>query len=103
MHHDTTGNQSYTAKPADQPIALTDRYGDPFSNTTSQSPLYLKDPNQMKLDVEIDTALNYTIYEKIGDLNYRPTSTMTFEEFKQYQDRQILKRLLARQVTGTGW
>ncbi len=45
----------------------------------------------MKLDVEIDTALNYTIYEKIGDLNYRPTSSMTFEEFKQYQDRQILK------------
>ncbi len=45
----------------------------------------------MKLDVEIDTAMNYTIYEKIGDLNYRPTSSMTFEEFKQYQDRQILK------------
>lgn len=45
----------------------------------------------MKLDVEIDTALNYTIYEKIGDMNYRPTSSMTFEEFKQYQDRQILK------------
>ncbi|HEY0654317.1 MAG TPA: cell surface protein SprA [Chryseosolibacter sp.] len=35
--------------------------------------------------------MNYTIYEKIGDLNYRPTSSMSFEEFKQYQDRQILK------------
>jgi cell surface protein SprA len=45
----------------------------------------------MKLDVEIDTAGNYTIYEKIGELNYRPTSSMTFEEFKQHQDRQILK------------
>ncbi len=45
----------------------------------------------MKLDVEIDTALNYTIYEKIGDLNYRPTSSMSFAEFKQYQDRQQLK------------
>ncbi len=70
---------------------VTDRYGDPFSNTGTESPLYLKDPNQMKLDVEIDTALNYTIYEKIGDLNYRPTSSMTFEEFKRYQERQILK------------
>ena len=87
---DTTGNQIY--KPSRRPTyRATDRYGDPFSNTTSQSPLYLKDPNQMKLDVEIDTALNYTIYEKIGNLNYRPTSTMTFEEFKRYQDRQILK------------
>jgi len=87
---DTTGNQTYT--PSRRPTyRATDRYGDPFSNTTSESPLYLKDPNQMKLDVEIDTALNYTIYEKIGDLNYRPTSTMTFEEFKRYQDRQLLK------------
>jgi cell surface protein SprA len=75
-------------RPTYQP---SDRYGDPFSNRQSESPLYLKDPNQMKLDVEIDTALNYTIYEKIGDLNYRPTSSMSFEEFKQYQDRQILK------------
>jgi cell surface protein SprA len=45
----------------------------------------------MKLDVDIDTAGNYTIYEKIGDLNYRPTSSMSFEEFKRYQERQILK------------
>src|SRR5687768_7641483 len=87
---DTTSNQPYT--PTRRPTyRATDRYGDPFSNTTPASPLNLKDPNQMKLDVEIDTALNYTIYEKIGDLNYRPTSSMTFEEFKQYQDRQILK------------
>ncbi len=45
----------------------------------------------MKRDVDIDTAMNYTIYEKIGDLNYRPASSMPFEEFKQYQDRPILK------------
>lgn len=87
---DTTRNQPY--KPSRRPTyRATDRYGDPFSNTTTESPLYLKDPSQMKLDVEIDTAGDYTIYERIGDLNYRPTSSMTFEEFKQYQDRQILK------------
>ncbi len=45
----------------------------------------------MTLDVEIDTAGNYTIYEKLGELNYRPASSMSFEEYKQYQDRQILK------------
>lgn len=69
----------------------TDRYGDPFSNTRNESPLFLNDPNQLKLDVEIDTGLNYTIYEKIGDFNYRPTTTMTFEEFQQYKERQMLK------------
>ncbi|MBL0742314.1 cell surface protein SprA [Chryseolinea sp. Jin1] len=87
---DTTKRDAYT--PSRRPTyRATDRYGDPFSNTTTASPLYLKDPNQMKLDVDIDTAMNYTIYEKIGDLNYRPASSMSFSEFKQYQDRQILK------------
>jgi cell surface protein SprA len=87
---DTTRNQPY--QPSKRPtFRPNDRYGDPFSNRASESPLFLKDPNQMKLDVEIDTAMNYTIYEKIGDLNYRPTSSMSFQEFKQHQDRQILK------------
>jgi cell surface protein SprA len=87
---DTTKSQNYTPnrRPTYRP---TDRYGDPFSNRGSESPLFLKDPSRMKLDVDIDTAGNYTIYEKIGNVNYRPTSSMSFEEFKQYQDRQILK------------
>jgi len=83
-----TVNQEY--KPSNRPVFKSyDRYGDPFSNNTTRSPLFLKDPGNLKLDVEIDTSLNYTIYEKIGDLNYRPTSTMTFEEFMQYQNRRI--------------
>lgn len=87
---DTVPNQTY--QPSRRPtFTPTDRYGDPFSNTTSESPLFLKDPNQLQLDVEIDTSLNYTIYEKIGELNYRPTTSMSFEEFRQYQERQILK------------
>jgi cell surface protein SprA len=87
---DTLSNQPYTPtrRPTFRP---RDRYGDPFSNSTTESPLFLKDPSRMKLDVEIDTSGNYTIYEKIGELNYRPTSSMSLEEFKRYQDRQILK------------
>jgi len=68
-----------------------DRYGDPFSNTTTFSPLFLKDPKSLSTDVQIDTAMNYTIFEKIGDVNYRPTSSMSFEEFKQQQDRIMRK------------
>jgi len=87
---DTTRSQPY--EPNRRPTyRTTDRYGDPFSNKPSQSPLNLKDPNSMKLDVDIDTAGNYTIHEKMGDLDYRPPSTMSFEEYKQYQDRQILR------------
>ncbi|MDA1119436.1 MAG: cell surface protein SprA [Bacteroidetes bacterium] len=68
-----------------------DRFGDPFSNFTSPSPLLLQDPASLKLDVEIDTSMNYTIYEKVGEVNYRPTSTMSFEEFNRYQNQRILK------------
>ena len=70
---------------------LRDRYGDPFSNFTTYSPLYLKDPKSISTNISIDTGRNYTITEKIGGLNYRPTSTMSFEEFSQQQDR-IIKR-----------
>ncbi|HEY9049012.1 MAG TPA: cell surface protein SprA, partial [Ohtaekwangia sp.] len=69
----------------------SDRYGDPFSNPESSTPLSLKDPKQKEVNIEYDTSGNYTISEKMGSLNYRPISTMTLEEYKQYQDRQILK------------
>ncbi len=70
---------------------LTDRYGDPFSNKGTRSPFYMQDPSILKLDVAIDTSMNYTIYEKIGEIDYRPPNTMTFNEYRQYQERQMLK------------
>jgi cell surface protein SprA len=70
---------------------LTDRYGDPFSNRGSRSPFYMQDPSILKLDIQIDTSMNYTIYERIGELDYRPPSTMSFEDYRKYQERQMLK------------
>ncbi|MEQ8301924.1 MAG: cell surface protein SprA [Cyclobacteriaceae bacterium] len=68
-----------------------DRYGDPFSNRTTHSPFFLEDPKSLNVDVEIDTGMNYTIYEKIGDVNYRPASSMSFDEFNQQQTVLIKK------------
>ncbi len=85
---DADSTESY--KPSRKPTHHdTDRYGDPFSNDEKSSPFFLKNPIQT--DIEIDTALNYTIYEKIGTLNYRPVSGMSLSEFKQYQERELLK------------
>lgn len=96
---DTLENQPY--QPSRMPtFRQKDRYGDPFSNNTSSSPLLLQNPSNLKLGVEIDTGMNYTIYEKIGDLNYRPTSTMSFEEFSQYQQRQQLKEYWKNRSAG---
>ncbi len=68
-----------------------DRYGDPFSNTGSESPMMLKNPPSHTVDVAIDTTGDYTVYEKVGDIPYRPQSGMTFNEYRQYQERQMLK------------
>lgn len=90
LQQDTVKNLPY--KPSRRPtFRLRDRYGDPFSNITTESPLFLKDPTKVNMEVELDSNLNYTIYEKIGELNFRPVTTMSFEEFKEHQDREILK------------
>ncbi|HMP99764.1 MAG TPA: cell surface protein SprA, partial [Cyclobacteriaceae bacterium] len=70
---------------------LTDRYGDPFAHRISRSPFYMQDPSILKLEIEIDTSMNYTIYERVGELDYRPPSSMSFNEFRQYQERQMMR------------
>jgi cell surface protein SprA len=70
---------------------LRDRYGDPFSNYTTQSPFYLKNPSGINLGLQLDTAMNYTLFEKMGKVNYRPVTTMNFDEFNRQQSRLMLK------------
>jgi len=88
-------------EPSKQPTyEPKDRYGNPFVYEESPSPLLLKDPSTLKLDLEIDTANNYTIYEKMGDVNYRPTSTMTFEEFQVAQEEKMIKEYWKNRSAG---
>jgi cell surface protein SprA len=87
---DTTRSQSY--RPSRRPtFQLRDRYGDPFSNRTTSSPLFLKDPTKIDYDVELDSTLNYTLFERVGGIYYRPLTTMSFNEFNAYQDRQMMR------------
>ncbi len=99
QREDSLANAPYnpTVKPTYKP---KDRFGDPFSNNTSPSPLLLQDPSSFKLDVEIDTGMNYTIYEKVGDINYRPVTSMTFEEFDKYQESKALKEYWKNRSAG---
>jgi cell surface protein SprA len=68
---------------------LRDRYGDPFSNYRSFSPLFLQDSKNLGFDLQIDTGRNYTIFEKMGTLNYRPPSSISFDEFNAEQYKLI--------------
>ncbi len=88
-------------EPSRQPTFYPeDRFGDPFIYQPTISPLFLRDPSNLKLDIEIDTANDYTIYERMGDMNYRPTSTMTFEEFQKFQEEKMIKEYWRNRSVG---
>jgi cell surface protein SprA len=70
---------------------LRDRYGDPFSNYTTVSPFFLKEPSSFKKSIEMDTGMRYNINEKVGKLNFRPPTSMTFKEYTNYTDGLLKK------------
>ncbi len=87
---DKDSTQTYT--PTTTPTyQQQDRFGDPFNHNLSPSPLLLGDPASLSLDAEIDTSMNYTVFEKIGDIYYRPTTSLSFGEFDNYMTKKIIK------------
>jgi cell surface protein SprA len=88
---DTTRLDS-TYRPRYQPFwQSNDRFGDPFSNRTPQSPFYLKDPKNLSIEVVPDTGRTFSIYEKVGPINYRSPSYMTFDEVNSFHQRSFQK------------
>ena len=68
-----------------------DRLGDPFSDGVEQSSLINKDPFGLNMEVEVDTALNYSIYERMDGLDFRPPTIMTFEEYSRLIERNMIR------------
>ena len=69
-----------------------DRYGDPFTDRSARSPLnFGKEPANVKTDIRVDTGGNVTVEEKIGGLDYRPPTTLSYREFSEYADRKLAR------------
>lgn len=80
---DTTGNQD---GPSNLPFPISQEPDVPGSGTPPSSTIDFKDPPLISEEVVYDPVTNqYTIYRKIGDLNYRAPRTMTFEEYMDYR------------------
>ncbi|MBX7202936.1 MAG: cell surface protein SprA, partial [Bacteroidia bacterium] len=57
-----------------------------------KSKFYLKDPDNIKTTIELNPETNeYDVKQTIGNMNYRPPSYMTLEE---YQEEEFKKALL---------
>lgn len=76
------------------------RYGDPFSFRVSRSPLTLPDPSNLELQIDYDSGFQYTVFERIGNLNFRPVTTMSFSEYDRYNDGQVTQSYWREKSTG---
>jgi len=64
---------------------LRDRRRD-FITDPNRNPIDLRDPASVTRTVEYDPATgNYIVREKIGNLDFRPPTTLTFEEYFEYR------------------
>ena len=68
-----------------------DRIGDPLTYPKEQSSLFNNDPFGLTMDVEVDTALNYSIYETMNGLDFRTPTIMTFEEYSDLIEKQMIR------------
>ncbi|MBK7571973.1 MAG: cell surface protein SprA [Bacteroidetes bacterium] len=69
-----------------------DRIADSYSEGESPNPLYLKDPSNIKSEIQYDPDNNrYNINENMGELFYRNPSYLTFDEFVESEFKKTTK------------
>ncbi len=66
-----------------------DTYADPLTDPGTNANLGKLMPSNYELKIEVDSNLRkYYIYQKVGDLDYRPVSVMTFQEFAEWDRKR---------------
>lgn len=76
------------------------RFGDPFSSRSSSSPFNLKDPSELDLEITYDSGFNYTIYERIGNTNFRAPTQLSFREYDRFNDERLIEDYWKEQSAG---
>lgn len=62
--------------------------------------MLLSDPSSIDLQVDFDSTVSYSVYERIGDVNFRPVTTMSFDEYDTYNDSQLTKEYFKERSSG---
>lgn len=80
---------------------LQDRQRD-FITDPNRNPVDLRDPASLQKTVEYDPATGtYIVREKLGDIDFRPPTYLTFEEYFKYREKQDQERYF-KQLGGVG-
>lgn len=74
------------------PYAFDDEDNSKLKKDKVKSPLYLKDPSNIKKTVVYDPATgNYILKQQIGEMDYRNSTSMSKEEFHEQQNENVLR------------
>lgn len=75
------------------PIPFPTEEGSPFSGDNQTSPLYMGMPSNYQNSVVYDPLTNnYIFKEQIGNINYRNPQIMSFDEYRNYDLDNSIKR-----------
>ena len=67
--------------------------GNPYLDTLNQSPLYLRDPNNIKHEIIYDPKTNtYEFVTKIGNFEYRTPTTLNFKDFQDLELKREIQK-----------
>lgn len=103
---DTTRGDSTSSKEIDSdtiPRYRRDRFGHPYAEFRSRSPLLLEMPSGYEFGVEIDSSGEYYNFdEKFGSVPYRNPSRMTFDEYRDWRYREHIRDYWRKQLGGEG-
>ena len=85
-------NDSVSKDTTELQYPFKDDDGNPFSESAPQSPLFLNKPSNISSSVNYDPVTNqYILTEKIGEMDFRRPTVMSFKEFYDY-DAQVSMR-----------
>ncbi len=77
--------------------------GNPYLDTLNQSPLFLKDPNNIKQEIIYNPKTNsYEFVTKVGDFEYRTPTTLDFEDYQNLQMKRSIEKYWQQSTQTTG-
>jgi cell surface protein SprA len=79
-----------TTKKGELRYPIENKYNYPFSNSGIVSPLLMPNSKSIEQNVVYDPTTNsYNFNEKIGSLDYHPSTQMSFDQFQKYQTKKL--------------
>jgi len=83
------------------PFEFEDEEEYPYLEEEEESPLFLKEPENVKSSYEYDPESDeYILRKKIGDFNYRPPAHLSREQFWDYRFEQMMRDFWRQKASG---